>query len=85
MSFAKRNSCIALRFAHGLVWGIAIAHPRELPYWSNSPARCAREEERRDSNPQPLGPQPSALTDCATLPMWLLLYAREDSNLRPAA
>lgn len=26
-------------------------------------------EERRDSNPRPLGPQPSALTNCATLPM----------------
>ena len=25
-------------------------------------------EERRDSNPRPLGPQPSALTNCATLP-----------------
>lgn len=26
-------------------------------------------EERRDSNPRPLGPQPSALTSCATLPI----------------
>ena len=40
-------------------------------------------EERRDSNPRPPGPQPGALTSCATLPMYL--HAREDSNLRPAA
>ena len=31
-------------------------------------------EERRDSNPRPPGPQPGALTGCATLPMYLQVY-----------
>ena len=39
----------------------------------SSPEREVFKEERRDSNPQPPGPQPGALTDCATLPMCVLV------------
>ena len=40
-------------------------------------AQRSRWEERRDSNPRPPGPQPGALTDCATLPMYVsVFYAR---------
>jgi hypothetical protein len=43
---------------------------------SNSPECEAFKEERRDSNPRPPGPQPGALTGCATLPMFLCTPGR---------
>ena len=42
-------------------------------------AKHSHWEERRDSNPRPPGPQPGALTSCATLPM--CLYAVRRSSL----
>jgi hypothetical protein len=35
-------------------------------------------EERRDSNPRPPGPQPGALTDCATLPTYVHILLHDD-------
>ena len=41
-------------------------------------------EERRDSNPRPPGPQPGALTSCATLPMYSTTLLHEGVNFRRA-